>query len=115
MRLRAPADPRLAVTVRTFVASSSRFLGLDPDLCEDLRLAANELFAAAADGDAGAPSLEVRIEGGPDDATLTAVGVPDLTGPGDLPVSRRDLLAALFPDLRQHDRTVVIRAAPGRS
>jgi hypothetical protein len=115
MRLRAPADPRLAVTVRTFVASSSRYLGLDPDLCEDLRLAASELFAAAADGDADAPILEVRMEGGPDDATLTAVGVPHLGGSGDLPVSRRDLLSALFPDMRQRDGTVVILATPDRS
>jgi hypothetical protein len=47
----------------------------------------------------------------PDDATLTVVGVPDLEGSGDLPVSRRDLLSALFQDLRLHDGTVVIRAA----
>jgi hypothetical protein len=113
LRLRAPADPPLAVTIRTFVASSSRYLGLEPALCEDLRLAANELFTAAADADG--PILEIRIEGGPDDATLTVVGVPDLGGSDDLPLTRRDLLMALFPDLRHDDGTVVIRAASDRS
>jgi hypothetical protein len=111
LRLRTPVDPPLAVTIRTFVASSSRYLGLDPALCEDLRLAANELFAAAAD--ASAPILEIRMEGGPEAATLTVLGVPDLGGSADLPLTRRELLTALFPDLSQDDGTVVIRAASG--
>jgi hypothetical protein len=108
LQLRTPADPPLAVTTRSFVASASRYLGLDPALCEDLRLAASELFAAAAEAEA--PLLEIRMEGGPEHATLTVIGVPDMAESGDLPLSRRVLLSALFPDLQLADGTAVIHA-----
>lgn len=114
LRLRAPADPPLATSVRTFVASSGRYLRLDPESIEDLKLAANELFAAATAGDRS--SFELQIEGGPAGVTLTVSSVPDLDDDlEDLPRTRQDLLLALFPDLRREGETLVIRAAADHS
>ena len=114
LRLRAPADPPLATSVRTFVASSGRYLGLDPGLSEDLKLAANELFAVATASERS--SFELQIDGGPSEVTLTFSGVPDLDDDiEDLPRTRQDLLLALFPDLRREGATLVIRAAADHS
>lgn len=109
LRLRAPAQPPLALVVRTFVAGASRYLGLQPDLCEDLRLAASELFAAAIES--GGSELDLSVDGHDSGVTLTARGVPDIAGGAEeLPNVRRDLLTTLFPDLRHQDGAVVIRA-----
>lgn len=114
LRLRAPADPPLATTIRTFVASAGRYLDLDPELREDLKLAANELFAGATVGDRS--SIELQIDGGPAEVTLTVSGVPDLDDDlEDLPRTRQDLLLALFPDVRREGGSLVIRAATHRS
>lgn len=113
LRLRAPADPPLATSVRTFVASSGRYLGLDPESIEDLKLAANELFAVATESERS--GFELQIDGGAE-VTLTFSGVPDLDDDlEDLPRTRQDLLLALFPDLRREGETLVIRAAADHS
>lgn len=109
LRLRSPAQPPLALIVRTFVAGASRYLGLGPDLSEDLRLAASELFAAAIES--GGTELDLSVDGDDTRLTLTFRGVPDLGGGSeDLPNVRRDLLTTLFPDLHHEDGAVVIRA-----
>jgi hypothetical protein len=114
LRLRAPADPALAGTIRTFVASSGRYLDLDPELLEDLRLAANELFSAASGDDRAPVELVIDVESG--EVIMTVVGVPDLDDSlDDLPRTRQDLLLALFPALRREGEAIVISATPDRS
>jgi hypothetical protein len=106
--LTIPADPALAVTARTFVACSARALDLDEELCEDLRLAANELFATVAE--TGSGKVSFRLE---DRGKLTVEGVGDLERASeDLPFRRGDLLRAMFPDVRQTGTTVVVDRRP---
>jgi hypothetical protein len=111
-QLTLPSDPALALTVRTFVAASGRLLQLDEDRCEDLRLAASELFAIATETDVGEVTLTMDAEG-----SLTLEGIDDLDGASsDLLIRRGDLLRALFPGIQQRGSTVVIgQSAEGRS
>ena len=103
-QLRLPSDPSLALTARTFVAACGRLLRLDEDRCEDLRLAAYELFAIAAEAGMGEVTLTMDTQG-----SLTLDGIDDLDGgSSDLPIRRSDLLRAMFPGIQQHGRTVVI-------
>jgi hypothetical protein len=103
-RLTLPADPALALAARSFVVACSRFLQFEEERCEDLRFAANELFASASENGAGEVTLTIEADG-----SLTVEGVGDIeAASSDLPIRRGDLLRAMFPELRQSGSTIVI-------
>lgn len=110
-QLTLPSNPALALTVRAFVAACGRLLHLDVDRCEDLRLAANELFAIATETGVGEVTLSMDAQG-----SLTLDGIDDLDGKAsDLPIRRSDLLRAMFPGIQQRGSTVVIDQVAGNN
>jgi anti-sigma regulatory factor (Ser/Thr protein kinase) len=110
-RMRVPAEPAMAVSVRVFVAASARRCTIADADVEDLRLAATELLANAVEH--GTESLELTLAG--DDAgwRLTARGAGPLEGAPDLdglPVRRLDILRGLSSV--QVDNDLVVCSGP---
>lgn len=101
-RLEGPATAEHAAVVRRFVASLAQIAGLPPDLTEDLKLAASELF-----GDF------VASEG---NTVVTATTSPDalevaFDGPGviDGKTVGFAVVEALFSDVTVEDGVVRLR------
>jgi hypothetical protein len=117
LELSIPADPALALTARMFAGAASRHLTVDvnPD---DLKLAFSELLATAID--AGATDVVFRVDLQRREITVEGAGNEGHGGGASeehdrfARAHRADLLAALFPGIRTHGRTVTLPlSAPG--
>jgi anti-sigma regulatory factor (Ser/Thr protein kinase) len=91
--LRVHADPKMALTVRVFVAEAARQLGLDDAEVEDLRLLATELLGNAVE--TGGSSLELSLDAGTAGWRLDARGVGPLEAPAGSLVDRHAVVSGL--------------------
>lgn len=108
--LDVPADPRMGVTLRAFVATVADDLGAPEDQVEDLALAVSELLASAVEG--GSPRLRIELIADDEGWTLRADGIGDIGAePADLPYRRVDLLMGLFPSISVDGAKATIRSA----
>lgn len=103
--LQLPADPTLGVTVRVFVTEAARRLGLGDADIDDVRLAATELLANAAESSGSALELTLRVDGGR--WYLAATGVGTLATASDGLVDRGDVLRALA-QVREEDGSIEV-------
>lgn len=104
---RSPRDVDPAPWVRSFVASVSSAIGVDPDTSDDLRLAVSELAAVAEGGDE--VPLEARIDVFDEHAVVTVGPVENPEDHlDDEDTSSWDVVFGLFPDADFEDDLATI-------
>ena len=92
MRIRVPADPAMALSLRAFVATAARRTASPGDV-EDLKLTATELLANAVEH--ASDELELTLDTDDEGWRLRARGAGALDGTGlgpEIPFTRVDLL-----------------------
>jgi len=110
--LEVPADPRMGVTLRSFVTAVANDLGAPPDQADDLALAVSELLASSIE--AGSQHLRIELSADGVGWMLRADGIGDIgSEPADLPYRRVDLLMGLFPSISVDGTTAIFSSVAG--
>ena len=102
--LEAPACPEAVSWARTFAASLAAACGVEPDTCDDIRLAVSEVTSVIVAH--GEPHLHIDAYR---DQLLTLFIGPWPTSEPDAVVSPRDIVDALFDDVQAVDGWLVLR------